>query len=126
MSEWRDPRSAAAAEAMFRETLYETSVWAQFKNRYQQKDISMTKTVEYRSRPITRFIVTRWHDDRDMDTMGSETCGEFPNEEQALAAARGLVSLEPGARLIRPEYPVSPAGFTADGDYVGQKPGGSR
>lgn len=74
----------------------------------------MTKTVEYRIRPITRFIVTRWHDDRDMDTMGSETCGEFPNEEQALTAARGLVSLEPGARLVRP----TPAGLDADGNKL--------
>lgn len=112
MSQWRDPLGAAAAEALFRETLYQTSAWAQFKNRYQLKDTSMTKTVEYRIRPITKFIVTRWHESDD--SSGSEACGEFPNEEQALAAARGLVSLEPGARLVRP----TPAGFDADGNRV--------
>lgn len=108
MRQDRGPLASALAEALFQ------GAWAQFKNRYQQKDIFMTKTVEYRIRPITRFIVTRWHDDRDMDTMGSETCGEFPNEEQALTAARGLVSLEPGARLVRP----TPAGFDADGNKL--------
>lgn len=76
----------------------------------------MTKTVEYRIRPITKFIVTRWvsyHDDA-LAGGGSEACGEFPNEEQALTAARGLVSLEPGAQLVRP----TPARFDADGNRV--------
>lgn len=76
----------------------------------------MTKTIEYRIRPITKFIVTRWlsYDDGESAGGGSEACGEFPNEEQALTAARGLVALEPGARLVRP----TPAGFDADGNRL--------
>lgn len=106
----KSPLAAALAEALFQDA------WTRCKNRNQLKDTPMTKTIEYRIRPITKFIVTRWlsYDDGESAGGGSEACGEFPNEEQALTAARGLVALEPGARLVRP----TPAGFDADGNRL--------
>ena len=39
------------------------------------------KQVEYRVRPVVRYVVTRWY--QDGATGGCETFGEFDNENQA-------------------------------------------
>lgn len=52
------------------------------------------KTIEYRVRPVTRYIVTRYHSENDEDTGlsggGVETIGEFQNSQQANRVAVAL------------------------------------
>lgn len=48
--------------------------------------------VEYRVRPVTRYIVTRFHQDKNGD--GSDLLGEFSNEDAATAVARAMTVSE--------------------------------
>ena len=53
--------------------------------------------VEYRVRPITRYIVTRWHeetDDQGRHLGGSDTRGEYDNAEVAYEVAYALCKAE--------------------------------
>lgn len=53
----------------------------------------MTKTVEYRVRPVTRYHVTRFENedhDNGRCSGGSESLGEFDNESQAFKVADAL------------------------------------
>lgn len=56
------------------------------------------KTIEYRVRPVTRYIVTRYHSEHDEATGlgagGCETIGEFPNSKQANSVAIALANEE--------------------------------
>lgn len=52
----------------------------------------MTKTVEYRVRPVTRYHVTRF--ESDGNKAGVESLGEFDNESQANKVAKALAYLE--------------------------------
>lgn len=48
--------------------------------------------VEYRVRPVTRYIVTRFHDDGQ--SKGVETKGEFPSHEAAYEIGYALAKEE--------------------------------
>jgi hypothetical protein len=74
--------------------------------------------IEYRVRPVTRFIVTRFHsvsDDRG-DSAGCEGKGEFDNADTAYAVAYALCKEEherlgyPVAdeRIQYPQHPNDP------------------
>lgn len=53
----------------------------------RQKETEM-KVIEYKVRPVTRYIVTRFEDE---DNLGSSTsCGEFDQEEAALRVGFAL------------------------------------
>lgn len=52
----------------------------------------MTKTVEYRVRPVIRYHVTRF--ENDGNKAGVESLGEFDNESQANKVAKALAYLE--------------------------------
>lgn len=73
----------------------------------------MSEFIEYRVRPITRYVVTRYHreDDGDRQGGGSSTHGEFTNHETAYAVGYALARAEHGRlgypledmRIIYPE-----------------------
>jgi hypothetical protein len=46
------------------------------------------KTIEYKVRPVTRYIVTRF--ESDGESGGSEVCGEFDREENAMRVGFAL------------------------------------
>lgn len=76
----------------------------------------MMVKVEYRVRPVVRYVVTRWHqelDDRGCSGAGCETVGEFPNEEAAECVRNAL---EAGAKLISAssQYAVVQHSFEPD------------
>ena len=50
--------------------------------------------VEYRVRPVTRYVVTRWHQADNGHTGGCESRGEFDNAETAYAVAYALCKHE--------------------------------
>lgn len=55
----------------------------------------MSKTIEYRVRPVTRFVVTRFISDTEPNQMsGCETRGEFDREETAYDVGYALCKLE--------------------------------
>jgi hypothetical protein len=56
------------------------------------------KSIEYRVRPVTRFVVTRYEEN---DGTGSiETLGEFPNEAFAERVAGAMTVAEPGSVAV--------------------------
>jgi hypothetical protein len=58
------------------------------------------REVEYRVRPVTRFVVTRWyHEDQEggRQNGGSEVCGEFENMQRANKVCEALAAQEPEA-----------------------------
>lgn len=59
------------------------------------------KTIEYRVRPVTRYIVTRYYSEILPNGTGCGGCesigGEFDNMEQANKVAKAMSSLEPEA-----------------------------
>lgn len=58
------------------------------------------RETEYRVRPVTRWIVTRWHcEDYGAGSSGVEECGEFSNLRQANKVCEALGSLEPEAMV---------------------------
>lgn len=57
----------------------------------------MTKTVEYRVRPVIRYQVTRFYCEEKENGLGSggvESLGEFDNESQAFKVSNALSDLE--------------------------------
>lgn len=57
----------------------------------------MSIKVEYRVRPVTRYIVTRYHEeDRGA---GVETIGEYPNPHTANRVAKSLAESEVFSRV---------------------------
>lgn len=50
--------------------------------------------IEYRVRPVTRYIVTRFHQEGDGGSAGIDTKGEFGNEEIAYEVAYALCKHE--------------------------------
>jgi hypothetical protein len=74
--------------------------------------------IEYRVRPVTRYIVTRFHSDyevyADGDTVcvasrgeaGCETCGEFDNEDMAQRVAEALAGAEPEGEVLVNDAPI--------------------
>lgn len=57
----------------------------------------MTKTVEYRVRPVTRYHVTRFESElheSGAESAGCESLGEFDNEQQAFKVAEALFDYE--------------------------------
>jgi len=59
---------------------------------YSMADISK---IEYRVRPITRYVVTRYHEDADGKSTGnSRQCGEYDNEEVAYEVGYALAKAE--------------------------------
>lgn len=73
--------------------------------------------VEYRVKPVTRYIVTRFHDEGN--TGGVEQRGEYDNGEIAYAVAYALCKAEhdkSGEPIDSMAfiYPEHPAGVTAE------------
>ncbi len=60
--------------------------------------------VEYRVKPVTRYIITRFHSDGRSG--GVEECGEFRNGNSAYTVARALSEFErhanPDAKISAP------------------------
>lgn len=57
----------------------------------------MTKTVEYRVRPVTRYHVTRFESEDNPSGAGRAGCeslGEYDNESQAFKVSNALSDLE--------------------------------
>lgn len=70
--------------------------------------------IEYRVRPVTRYVVTRFHQDRYGPGAGVETKGEFDNGDVAYQVAYALCRDEHqrlgyplnDMRIIYPEQPA--------------------
>ena len=82
----------------------------------------MTVKIEYRVRPVTRHIVTRFHQEDHENgcaSGGSSSLGEFDNPETAYAVAYASCKLE-HERLGYPldderiRYPEAPEGVSFD------------
>jgi hypothetical protein len=57
------------------------------------------KTIEYRVRPVTRYVVTRYAADKE-DKLGScEGKGEFDSEHAAREVALALAKAEPSGHV---------------------------
>lgn len=56
-------------------------------------------TIEFRVRPVTRYIITRFHQDDD-GRAGVEGCGEFTNVANANRVCEGLASLEEDVKFF--------------------------
>jgi len=69
-----------------------------------------TTRVEYRVRPVTRFIVTRCMVDDAGKTGGSIQRGEFDNYENACVVADALSKSEQRDRA-RPPFPLPEGGW---------------
>lgn len=71
----------------------------------------METKIEYRVRPVTRFIVTRYH--KSGDAGGVDTLGEYDNHETAYAVGYALCKAEHerlgwpigDERILYPEHP---------------------
>lgn len=63
----------------------------------------MIDFVEYRVRPVTRFVVTRFHKDPN-GSGGVEMIGEFPNEQQANKACLAFQISSIKADDAEPQY----------------------
>lgn len=61
----------------------------------------MTKTIEYRVRPVTRYIVTRFESEQvanGLGCAGSSSFGEYDNEGQANKVMQALLIQEENSR----------------------------
>lgn len=61
------------------------------------------KIIEYRVRPVTRYIITRFHSETTPtggSSVGSEMLGEFDNQVKAELIAQALTGMESGAKYI--------------------------
>lgn len=68
------------------------------KTNHISEDIDMNKEVEYRVRPVTRYIITRYHSEQMPNGLyhaGCETIGSFDNQTQAEQVANALSKAEP-------------------------------
>lgn len=57
----------------------------------------MTKKIEFRVKPVTRYIVTRFESEMnedDRDSFGVSSFGEYENEGKARVIAESLLNLE--------------------------------
>lgn len=74
-------------------------------------------TIEYRVRPVTRYIVTRWHTNNIVSTRdgittctgqsgGTDTCGEFDRQDMAEKVAKALADAEPEGHVSYGGYPL--------------------
>jgi hypothetical protein len=79
--------------------------------------------VEYRVRPVTRYVVTRWHESDEGRTGGSESKGEYDSFEMAYEVAYALAKDEhdrlgypPGDERVR--YPNKFVSETSKFTYV--------
>lgn len=54
----------------------------------------MTSKIEYRVRPITRYIVTRYEENLQSGAAGSVQCGEYDNVNTAYAVGYALCAKE--------------------------------
>jgi len=85
--------------------------------------------IEYRVRPVTRFIVTRFEAPTpERQAMGSSQHGEFDNHATAYAVAYALCSAERdrlgwGLSDERIRYPAPAEGFNVAPDGVPDAPG---
>lgn len=75
----------------------------------------MQKTVQYRVRPVTRYVITRWHDESDgiRSQGGCEERGEFNNHQTAYDVAYALCKMEHDLAGTPPDdlgfiYPKAP------------------
>ena len=69
----------------------------------------MTKKIEYRVRPVQRYVITRYEEESREgygSNAGSEPLGEFDNWERAIDIAQRLASSEEGAKYIGAEQQV--------------------
>lgn len=60
----------------------------------------MSTTIEYRVRPVVRYIVTRFSStshDNGKSQAGSQVCGEFDNADMANTVANAMSATEPGS-----------------------------
>ena len=70
----------------------------------------MSKQIEYRVRPVTRYVVTRFYREsmpNGNEQGGCEGCGEFDNMQRANTVAEALHKSEDGstfAKLIDPGF----------------------
>lgn len=70
----------------------------------------MSQFIEYRVRPVTRYVVTRYHREsrsNGNESGGCEGCGEFDNMQRANTVAEALHKAEDGstfAKLIDPGF----------------------
>lgn len=67
----------------------------------------MNKIIEYRIRPVTRYVITRFEGDAGLDgellptgACGSSTYGEFDNLRVAEEVGQALWGKERGARWL--------------------------
>lgn len=71
----------------------------------ETEELTMSRIIEYQVRPITRFIVTRFHayNENSSGAAGSECMGEFYTEDQAMRIAEALsVSDKEGTATVVP------------------------
>lgn len=52
-------------------------------------------TIQYRVRPVTRYVVTRYSEDAERRAYGCEGMGEFDNERQANHVMDALFASDP-------------------------------
>lgn len=79
--------------------------------------------IEYRVRPVTRYIVTRFHEGADGHSGSVETRGEYDSEEVAYQVGYALckaehdhIKLPPGdERIIYPKPPIQSAAIGTGG-----------
>lgn len=62
-------------------------------------------TVEYRVRPVSRYVVTRYEDAGNVGSV--ETIGEFDNEQQAMRVMAAMRLNDPLAEPLPPHAPPS-------------------
>lgn len=84
----------------------------------------MTKTVEYRVRPVTRYIVTKFAAEEiapGCGAVGSSVIGEFENQKRAVLVSEALSRQDGHPVKWEPmdEQPTAlPGGPYVPGDYV--------
>lgn len=64
------------------------------------------KVIEYKVRPVTRYIVTQYLNQDTLKNKASYTCGEFANLEQANRVAASLAKTHQEASESFSEYEV--------------------
>jgi len=62
----------------------------------------MSKTVEYRVRPVVRYVITRYERDSETGSGAIETLGEFPNEGYAERTCSALKVADPYSGELPP------------------------
>jgi hypothetical protein len=68
--------------------------------------------IEYRVRPVVRYIVTRYYSNPDADdglqSSGVRTIGEFDSPWKANTVCKALAASEDGAKCSLSEHAVAP------------------